>query len=148
MSPVTHFILGTVLLALCFIHPLFIALFVIYLFILNVDDKTTYTPLKPSLHGPDLQQSDPQAYFMHKKSAYLQSSIWSQKRNQILQRDNYACVHCGRHTSLNVHHIRYSNIFNEQPADLLTLCSDCHMALHERVGYPQTYNDYMTKEYS
>ena len=142
MSPITHFILGTVLLALCFIHPLFIAFFVIYLFILNASDNS-----EPTLHGPNLQQSDPQAYFMHKKSAYLQSSIWSQKRNQTLQRDNYACTSCGRHTSLNVHHIRYSNIFNEQPADLLTLCSDCHTALHDRVGYPQTYNDYMTKEY-
>ena len=35
----------------------------------------------------------------------------------------------------------------EQPADLLTLCSDCHTALHDRVGYPSTYEDYMTKEY-
>ena len=142
MSPITHFILGTVLLALCFIHPLFIAFFVIYLFILNASDNN-----EPILHGPNLQQSDPQAYFMHKKSAYLQSSIWHQKRNQTLERDNYACTSCGRHTSLNVHHIRYSNIFNEQPADLLTLCSDCHTALHDRVGYPSTYEDYMTKEY-
>ena len=142
MSPITHFILGTVLLALCFIHPLFIAFFVIYLFILNASDNN-----EPILHGPNLQQSDPQAYFMHKKAAYLQSSIWQQKRNQTLQRDNYACTSCGRHTSLNVHHIRYSNIFNEQPADLLTLCSDCHTALHDRVGYPSTYEDYMTKEY-
>ena len=144
MQPLTHLLLGAVLLALSFLHPFFIILFVGYLFFVN---SLSEEPVQPTLHGRDLSTLDTKELFMHRKEAYLQSSIWSQKRNQTLQRDNYACVHCGRHTCLNVHHIRYSNIFNEQPADLLTLCSDCHTALHDRVGYPQTYNDYMTKEY-
>ena len=149
MSPLLHFILGTVLLALCFIHPLCIILFVGYLFYTNsqsdTEPTTPYTP--PTLHGHSLTTGDDKALFMLRKEAYLKSPAWYKKRQQTLQRDNYACVECGRHTNLNIHHIRYTNIFNEPLADLLTLCSDCHIALHDRVGYPQSYNDYMTKEY-
>ena len=149
MSPLLHFLLGGALLILCFIHPLSIILFVGYLFYTNAQSDTApttpYTP--PSLHGLDLNTLDPKELFLHKKAAYLKSSIWSQKRNQTLARDRFACTSCGRHTDLNVHHIRYINTFNEPLADLLTLCSDCHTALHNRVGYPQSYNDYMTKEY-
>ena len=146
MSPLLQFLLGGALLILCFAHPLFIILFVGYLLYTNAQfDTEPTTP--PTLHGNDLHNIDDKALFMLRKDAYLKSSIWSQKRQQTLQRDNYACVECGRHTDLNVHHIRYTNIFHEQPADLLTLCSDCHTALHNRVGYPITYNDYMTKEY-
>ena len=148
MSQPFYFSVGAVLLVLSFTHPLFLALFIGYLFFINDLEKPESTPsTHPILHGNDLTTVDDKALFMLRKEAYLKSSIWSQKRQQILQRDNYACVECGRHTSLNVHHIRYSNLFNEQPADLLTLCSDCHTALHDRVGYPQSYNDYMTKEY-
>lgn len=144
MSPLLHFLLGGALLALSFLHPFFIILFVGYLFFVN---SLSEESVQPTLHGRDLSTLDAKELFMYKKDAYLKSSIWSQKRNQILERDHYACVECGRHTDLNVHHIRYSNIFNEQPTDLLTLCSDCHTALHDRVGYPSTYEDYMTKEY-
>ena len=144
MSPLLHFLLGGALLALSFLHPFFIVLFIGYLFFVN---SLSEESVQPTLHGRDLSTLDAKELFMYKKDAYLKSSIWSQKRNQILERDHYACTSCGRHTSLNVHHIRYSNIFNEQPADLLTLCSDCHTALHDRVGYPSTYEDYMTKEY-
>ena len=148
MSQLPYFIVGAVLLVLSFIHPLFLALFIGYLFFLNDLEKPKPTPsTRPTLHGNDLTTVDDKALFMLRKDAYLKSSIWSQKRQQTLQRDHYACTSCGRHTDLNVHHIRYSNIFHEQPADLLTLCSDCHTALHDRVGYPQTYDDYMTKEY-
>lgn len=149
MSPLLKFLLGGALLILCFAHPFFILLFVGYLFYTNAQSDTvpTIPSTPPSLHGNDLTAVDDKAIFMLRKDAYLKSSIWSQKRNQILERDYYACTSCGRHTSLNVHHIRYTNIFNEQPADLLTLCSDCHTALHDRVGYPSTYEDYMTKEY-
>ena len=148
-NPLLHFLLGGALLILCFAHPFFIVFFVGYLFYTNAQSHTVPTTpsTPPTLHGRDLSTLDAKELFMHRKDAYLKSSIWSQKRNQILARDHYACTSCGRHTSLNVHHIRYSNIFNEQPADLLTLCSDCHTALHDRVGYPQSYNDYMTKEY-
>ena len=149
MSPLLHFLLGGALLILCFAHPFFILLFVGYLFYTNAQSDTvpTIPSTPPSLHGNDLTTVDDKAIFMFRKDAYLKSSTWSQKRQQALQRDNYACVECGRHTDLNVHHIRYNNIFNEQSADLLTLCSDCHTALHDRVGYPQSYEDYMTKEY-
>lgn len=146
MSPLLRFLLGAALLTFCFAHPLFIIFFVGYLFYINAQSDTEPTT-PPTLHGNTLTAIDDKALFMLHKEAYLKSPAWHQKRQQTLQRDNYACIECGCHTNLNVHHIRYTNIFNEPLADLLTLCSDCHKTLHDRVGYPQSYNDYMTKEY-
>ena len=143
MTQLQQFLLGLPILALCFVHPLFIIIFAFYLIYVSANNPNELT-----LHGQPLDGDlPPLELFIHKKSTYLQSAAWHQKRSLVLARDRFACTYCGRHTDLNVHHIRYSNTFNEPLADLLTLCSDCHHSLHDRVGYPQTYNDYMTKDY-
>lgn len=82
--------------------------------------------------------------FRFQKHMYLQSDIWKAKRKARLQYDSYTCQHCGQSHHLQVHHVRgYDLIPNEPISDLLTLCENCHTALHEQLGYPQTYNDYM-----
>lgn len=62
---------------------------------------------------------------------------WREKREEILQRDNYMCQCCGRHASesvvLHVHHLTY--IRGCQPWDypayaLQTLCAGCHSGEH------------------
>jgi len=63
--------------------------------------------------------------------AYIQKSVcWKSKREQALKRDGYKCTNCGNTASLQVHHITYKNLFNEQPSDLQTLCRDCHESVH------------------
>lgn len=76
------------------------------------------------------------------KAKYLQSQKWKEKRQLVLQRDNYTCKSCGIKHSLEVHHVRYDNLGNEPIRDLVVLCSSCHNRLHEKLGYDRktTFN--------
>lgn len=94
MSPLLRFLLGAALLTFCFVHPLFIIFFVGYLFYINAQSDTEPTA-PPTLHGNTLTTIDDKALFMLRKEAYLKSPAWHQKRQQTLQRDNYACIKCG-----------------------------------------------------
>lgn len=80
---------------------------------------------------------------------YWRSSEWKAKRQKVLERDNFACVKCGKTRSLQVHHcgeaikapmiavwedgsktVREDNFetYRNCPlSDLETLCGRCHM---------------------
>ena len=103
----------------------------------RVDKPINYTPVDPRTIDPTL------AAFMHMKHQYLQSPEWRTKRALTLRRDRHCCRKCYSTSSLDVHHIRYSNIPNEHLDDLITLCRSCHQFEHDTYGYPQTYSDYM-----
>jgi len=65
---------------------------------------------------------------------------WHTIRNQILQRDNYTCQHCGTHQNLEVDHIIPAwklGWDNHNPNNLQTLCKHCHTqkTQHERITY-------------
>ena len=50
---------------------------------------------------------------------------------QVLSRDGYRCCSCGFRGNLHCHHIVYRSHQGEDTADnLLTLCSQCHEAVH------------------
>lgn len=62
---------------------------------------------------------------------------WYKRRDEILKRDNYTCLHCGRNkedgVELQVHHLTY--IKGHKPWEypdytLLTLCKGCHSRTH------------------
>ena len=48
--------------------------------------------------------------------------------------DNYKCCMCGQdneHTRLQVHHLHYRTLGEENPmTDLVSLCKSCHEKLH------------------
>lgn len=61
-------------------------------------------------------------------------------RELALQRDNYACVHCGLNEieiwqkykrGPDVHHID-ENPLNNRVNNLVTLCSSCHQQIHPK----------------
>lgn len=66
-------------------------------------------------------------------SEKLQDPRWQKKRLQVMNRDQWACVHCNQsENTLTVHHCRYSG----EPWDiddqfLMTLCMDCHKTRQE-----------------
>ncbi len=62
---------------------------------------------------------------------YLQSSIWDEKREDVLLRDDYTCQSCGDTQGLHVHHITYKRLGNERMEDLITLCDRCHEFEHQ-----------------
>lgn len=68
----------------------------------------------------------------------LKSPKWQKKRLEIMQRDNFTCVVCGRgikdDTPLQVHHLKYlKNVEPWNYADdyLITLCDECHSKVHD-----------------
>lgn len=58
---------------------------------------------------------------------------YSSKREAVLHRDNYTCQCCGKkHTRLEVHHIIYrSKGGADNERNLITLCENCHKAVHD-----------------
>lgn len=66
-------------------------------------------------------------------SEYINSPAWAQKRSQRLAMSNYRCAACGTTKRLEVHHLTYARIFNEDMPDLLPLCYLHHLAAGEMV---------------
>ncbi len=69
---------------------------------------------------------------------YMTSVAWSKKRAQVIFRDNAQCqavrngVKCGNRYDLEVHHLSYLNFTREPLTDLLTLCKQCHLEIHQQ----------------
>lgn len=63
---------------------------------------------------------------------YLQTQEWKEQRGRILRRDAHTCQICGKSGSgMNVHHICYRHPLSDvSDRDLVTLCRDCHQAIH------------------
>lgn len=54
-------------------------------------------------------------------------------RQYVLKRDNYTCQCCGKHgdgIKLHVHHLETRKTGGNAPNNLITLCEDCHKAIH------------------
>lgn len=62
---------------------------------------------------------------------YLMSEDWQRKRQMVLRRDNWRCVHCGA-PATQVHHRRYAkrNIGREPIDWLEAVCKSCHESRH------------------
>ena len=64
---------------------------------------------------------------------YLKSDEWQKKRSERLKIDGFKCQICGRPMDLQVHHLTYANIYNENVyTDLITLCKYCHEQIEKR----------------
>jgi hypothetical protein len=61
---------------------------------------------------------------------YLQSEHWKCLRLERIKHDGGECVNCRRTDTLQVHHLRYRNIFDVGLDDLRTLCHPCHHQEH------------------
>lgn len=62
---------------------------------------------------------------------YLLSEHWQKIRSERLKMDNFKCQNCGRPFDLQVHHLTYDRIGNEDINDLITLCKFCHARVEE-----------------
>lgn len=66
-------------------------------------------------------------YDKKKLAEYYQSPAWQEKRSERLKIDGFKCAKCGFTRALEVHHINYERIYNEDVnRDLITLCKKCH----------------------
>jgi len=65
-------------------------------------------------------------------SDLLKDPRWQKKRLEIMDRDEFTCMHCGDSKStLHVHHLKYtSEPWNIEDKYLITLCDNCHQQMH------------------
>lgn len=61
---------------------------------------------------------------------YLNSEMWQEKKKWILECFGKRCQKCGATKALNVHHINYDSVGNENMHDVTVLCYDCHQEEH------------------
>ena len=82
-------------------------------------------------------------YYKHNKNApytstqmpeddYLQTDVWREIRMKRLRLDNYQCQNCGTAKNVEVHHLRYPDVWGTENIlyDLITLCDECHETAH------------------
>jgi hypothetical protein len=75
-------------------------------------------------------------YMSHNaKVAYLQSPQWKMKAAQVKTRDGYKCIVTGITTQLEVHHITYARLGDEDLSDLVTITRKVHQKIHDKLGY-------------
>ena len=61
---------------------------------------------------------------------YLKSDAWRYKKREVFLERGRTCEKCMSKKDIQVHHLRYDNIFNEPLEDLQILCSRCHEKEH------------------
>ena len=66
---------------------------------------------------------------------YLLSDTWRFKGKRVLQRDDYRCQACCNAKALEVHHKTYQNIGDEPLFELISVCKECHIQLHQRSSF-------------
>ncbi len=61
---------------------------------------------------------------------YLKSDKWKEISKECKNLANNKCIRCGSEDELEIHHITYKNIYNEEQNDIECLCHLCHTTIH------------------
>jgi len=64
---------------------------------------------------------------------YLNSKEWEEIRVELHIVRGSKCERCSSKKNLQVHHLTYDNIFNEELEDLELLCAGCHKSEHRPI---------------
>jgi 5-methylcytosine-specific restriction endonuclease McrA len=63
----------------------------------------------------------------------LGSRAYEELRREVLRRDSWRCQFCGSRQNLDLHHQRFrSHSGEDMQHNLITLCANCHAAIHSR----------------
>ena len=79
------------------------------------------------------------------KAAYYETRHWKNTRANRLAVDDYQCCHCHGRDTLHVHHWYYE-LFAERVEDLMTLCQNCHEAMHKNDAIKVHFPHFVTAE--
>ena len=71
------------------------------------------------------------------RSIYLLSDHWKVLRTKALEVHGSRCAKCPATKRLDVHHLRYKNIYDVEVEDLQVLCRKCHDKEHEVAPTPK-----------
>lgn len=70
------------------------------------------------------------AFDYKKYKEYLQSVEWANIKLDLYANRGRKCERCRSTKFIQVHHISYDNLYNEEPEDLEILCGTCHKKVH------------------
>lgn len=80
----------------------------------------------------------------------LQDERWKEKRQEVIERDDYKCQRCHRDDLIfNVHHLQYRKgrePWEYRNDDLLTLCCDCHEVVNTKTPIGEITNPWLVYE--
>ena len=63
----------------------------------------------------------------------LDAESYRELHRQVLERDGWRCQFCGSMQNLQVHHLKYrSQSCGDEEPNLITLCAECHAAVHSK----------------
>lgn len=82
----------------------------------------------------EIEEIRKQYNWFDRYNEYLSSKCWSEKREKVLEMDEYRCLSTGSTKNIHVHHIHYNNVGCENISDIITVCKDIHKELHSYKG--------------
>jgi predicted HNH restriction endonuclease len=71
--------------------------------------------------------------YQRKIHRYARTKTWAARSRAFRESRGWICAGCGKQDRRNhAHHLSYAQAFHgrEPDADLMCLCSDCHLAVH------------------
>ena len=70
-------------------------------------------------------------------ASYLKGPHWKKLRSKKFAKakakNKYRCSICGETKALQVHHLRYKNLYDIKTSDLRILCDTCHSLTHKLI---------------
>jgi len=104
--------------------------------------STKPTPVKPSRTTPSIYSSpNLDRWTTTRYHAYLQTPEWKSLVSKIKSRDR-VCQLTGATDNLEVHHITYDRLGNEDLSDLVLLSRSAHQFVHDYYGSYSRNNTY------
>ena len=101
----------------------------------NDDISSLYWSMEHDLKVKEqnlLRENERQNWLLeHNK--YLQTDTWNHKRNKRLNFDDYLCQGCFESTATQVHHLSYKNWQDELMFELISVCNECHIKIHNNM---------------
>ena len=68
---------------------------------------------------------------LQRRRRRLSAETYRKLHKEVLERDSWRCQACGSLRGIEVHHIQCrSQSGDDSEGNLITLCSDCHTAIH------------------
>lgn len=81
------------------------------------------------------------------KEEYYQSPQWQSKRLQKIRQVGNKCERCGKVARLDVHHVNYDNLYDEDMEDLQALCRNCHEIADVVREETSAYSSYLNTKF-
>ncbi len=92
-----------------------------------------------------IKKSEYKNQLIDEQKEYYNSEKWKSLRKLVIERDKNECSFCDN-VGTDVHHTTYENWKNENINELILLCRNCHINIHELMpdlGYvKEKYSNY------